>query len=72
MDNKEMIKDLETAIKQLKQAIKNIDKAEEIAFRNHKDAVSDLLEKDSLEVAKIADSLFILKCMTDYRTPIDK
>ena len=61
----EIRKNLETAIKQLKQAMKNIDKAEEIAFRSHKDKMSDGLEKDSLEVAKIADSLYILKCMVD-------
>lgn len=63
----ELSKTLETAIKQLKQAVKNLDKAEEIAFRNHKDKMSDGLEKDSLEVCKIADNLHILNCMIKYR-----
>ena len=70
MDNttkEELSKILETAIKQLRQAVKNIDKAEEIAFRSHKDKMSDGLEKDSLEVCKVSDSLHILNCMVKYR-----
>lgn len=63
----ELSKTLETAIKQLKQAMKNIDKAEEIAFQNRKDKMSDGLEKDAIEVAKIADNLHILNCMVKYR-----
>lgn len=63
----EMSKNLETAIKQLKQAMKNIDKAEEIAFRNRKDEMSDELEKDAIEIAKIADNLHILDCMVKYK-----
>lgn len=66
----EMSKNLEIAIKQLKQAMKNIDKAEEIAFRNRKDKMSDGLEKDAIEVAKIADNLHILNCMVKYRPEI--
>lgn len=63
----EMSKNLETAIKQLKQAMKNIDKAEEIAFENRKYEMSDGLEKDAIEIAKIADNLHILDCMVKYR-----
>lgn len=63
----ELSKTLETAIKQLKQAMRNIDKAEEIAFQNHKDKMSEGLEKDAIEVAKIADNLHILNCMVKYR-----
>lgn len=66
----EISKNLEKAIKQLKQAMKNIDNAEEIAFRNHKDGMSDGLEKDAIEVAKIADELHILNCMVKYRSEI--
>ena len=63
----ELSKTLETAIKQLKQAMKNIDKAEEIAFQNRKDEMSEGLKKDEIEVAKIADNLHILNCMVKYR-----
>lgn len=62
---KEITKALETAIKQLNQAKKNINKAEELAFYAHNFKMSDGLEEDSLNVSKIADSLHVLKCFVD-------
>lgn len=50
-------------IKQLKQAMKNIDKAEEIAFVNRKHIAVDALEKASLDIACICDNLRIADIM---------
>lgn len=47
------------AIKQLKQAMKNVDKAEENAFHNRKHVAADALEKASLDIALICDNLRI-------------
>ena len=47
------------AIKQLKQAMKNVDKAEEKCFYNRKCVAGDALEKASLDIALICDNLKI-------------
>lgn len=57
------MEEIEKAIKQLKQAMKNVDKAEEIAFVNHKNIAVDALEKASLDIAKICDNLRIAGIM---------
>lgn len=51
------------AIKQLKQAMKNVDKAEEVAFRNRKRVAAEALEKASLDIALICDNLNIANRM---------
>ena len=51
------------AIKQLKQAMKNVDKAEENAFHNRKHVAADALEKASLDIALICDNLKIANAM---------
>lgn len=57
------MEEIEKAIKQLKQAMKNVDKAEEIAFANRKHIVVDALEKASLDIALICDNLKIAGIM---------
>ena len=56
-DNK--MEEIYKAIKQLKQAMKNVDKAEENAFHNRKHVAADALEKASLDIALICDNLRI-------------
>ena len=51
------------AIKQLKQAMKNVDKAEENAYHNNKHVAADALEKASLDIALICDNLKIANAM---------
>lgn len=55
------------AIKQLKQAMKNVDKAEENAFRNRKHVAADALEKASLDIALICDNLKIANQMATVK-----
>lgn len=57
------MKEIEKAIKQLKQAMKNVDKAEENAFRNRKHVASEAFEKASLDIAIICDNLRIANQM---------
>lgn len=62
----EIDKTLEIAMKQLNNAIKNIEKAEDTAFANHEDALYEDLKRHYLEVAKAKDGLFILSCMVKH------
>lgn len=57
------MEEIEKAIKQLKQAMKNIDKAEEKAFVNRRHIAVDALEKASLDIACICDNLRIADIM---------
>ena len=57
------MEEIEKAIKQLKQAMKNVDKAEEKAFYDHKRVACDELEKASLDIAIICDNLRIVNNM---------
>lgn len=51
------MEEIEKAIKQLKQAMKNIDKAEEKACAEHRYLTVDALERASLDIAVICDIL---------------
>lgn len=55
--------EIEKAIKQLKQAINNVDKAEENAVRNREYVVADAFEKAALDIAQICDNLRIANQM---------
>lgn len=51
------MQELELAYKQLKQALKNLDKAEEKTFEKRQFEISDKLDKLSLDVAEICDKV---------------
>lgn len=54
------MKELETALKQLKMAMANVDKAEEKMWANGERVNSDTAEKISIDIAEIADRIIIL------------
>lgn len=54
------MKELETAISQLKKAMANVDKAEEEMFRQHHQVNADVAEKISIQIAGLSDELAIL------------
>lgn len=60
------MEELDKAIKQLQTALNNINKAEEKAFNNHQDDLSDDLENISDEVSSIKSKLHILNCKVKY------
>lgn len=68
----EIDKTLEIAIKQLNNAIKNIEKAEELAFNSHEDVLYKDLNKHYIETAKAKDGLFILSCMVKHHAKVEE
>ena len=54
------MKELETAISQLKKAMANVDKAEEKMFRSRHQVNADMAEKISIQIAGLSDELNIL------------
>lgn len=54
------MKELETAISQLKKAMANVDKAEEKMFRQHHQVNADVAEKISIQIAGLSDELATL------------
>lgn len=54
------MKELEIALKQLKMAMANVDKAEEKMWANRENVNSNTAEKISLDIAAMADKIIIL------------
>lgn len=54
------MKELETAISQLKKAMANVDKAEEKMFQKRHQVNADVAEKISIQIAGLADEIAIL------------
>ena len=62
-----MNNDIERAIWHLKQAMSELDKAEEKAFKSRSHAIDDEIEKITIEVAKLADDLVIVERMAKVK-----
>lgn len=59
---------LSKAYKQINQALKNIEKAEDVAFQNHEDNLYEDLQRHNLDIAKANDALYILNCIVKHST----